>query len=167
MGKRRDGTAADYITQALLLLMRRKDYHDISVTALCEKAGTTRMSFYRSFESKEDVLAKYITRITAEFIEKTGISYERDTTQEYFVKLLTHMKAQQWFCEALLRAGLIYLVKDEFDRVFLRVYAGKYDAYKSSFLAGGIYNVFLFWLTNGCPETPEALAEKLTGLLEK
>ncbi len=111
--------------------------------------------------------AKHITRVTAEFIEKTGISYERDTTQEYFVKLLTHMKAQQWFCEALLRAGLIYLVKDEFDRVFLRVYAGKYDAYKSSFLAGGIYNVFLFWLTNGCPETPEALAEKLTGLLEK
>lgn len=167
MRRKREGMVADYITEALLALMKKKDYHDISITEVCEKAGATRMSFYRNFESMEDILVKWITKITNEFIERTAISYENDSTRDYFIKLLTHMKEQQWFCEALYRAGLIHLVKDEFDRVFQRVYAGRYDEYKSYFVAGGIYNVFLLWLVKGCRESPEGMADKLAGMLEK
>ncbi len=65
------------------------------------------------------------------------------------------------------RAGLIHLVKKQFDRVFLEIHQGEYDPYKSYFLAGGIYNVFLLWLKNGCRETPEELADRMEDMLEK
>ena len=42
-----------------------------------------------------------------------------------------------------------------------------YEDYKSYFLAGGIYNVFLLWLMNGCTETPEELADRMNDILIK
>ncbi len=60
---KREALVGAYITDALLLLMRKKDYKDISITEICEKAGVTRMSFYRNFESKEDILKKWTTDV--------------------------------------------------------------------------------------------------------
>ncbi len=80
---------------------------------------------------------------------ETGISYQRD------------------FCLALYRAGPLHLVKAEFDRVFQSAYQGQYESYKSYFLSGGIYNVFLLWLLRDCAESPEEMAEKLEGILVK
>lgn len=125
------------------------------------------MSFYRNFESKEDILFKKVRNVTDSFVKESDISYKSDTVSSYFVKLFTHMQQQKELCAALNKAGLIYMVKDEFDRVFLNTYKNDYDEYKSLFLAGGIYNVFLFWLINDCRDDPETLAQRLDGILMK
>jgi len=167
MKGRREALSADYITQALLYLMGKKDYRDITVTEICGKAGVTRMSFYRSFESREDVLRRWISSVTDRFLLESGISYRDDSGREYFTKLFTHMQKYGAECLLLHRAGLIHLVKEQFDRVFLEVHRGEYDEYKSYFLSGGVYNVFLLWLMNGLRESPEEMAERLEGLLVK
>ncbi len=164
---KREALVDVYITEALLILLRDKEYKDISITEMCKKAGVTRMSFYRNFESKEDILLKKVRNVTDSFVKESDISYKSDTVSSYFVKLFTHMQQQKDLCAALNKAGLIYMVKDEFDRVFLNAYKNEYDEYKSIFLAGGIYNVFLFWLINGCRDDPETLAQRLDGILMK
>lgn len=148
-------------------LMEKQDYSEITISEICSKAGVTRMSFYRNFESKEDILKKWIIGVTDDFVSFSGISYKNDSLQEYFVKLFTHMLNYRAVCDSLYHAGLVHLVKSEFDRVFLAVYRGEYDDYKSFFLAGGIYNVFLLWLINGYKEEPKQLAKRLAGILEK
>ena len=164
---KREAYVAEYLTQALLMLMERRPYRDITITEICEKAGVTRMSFYRNFADKEDVLFRHVRSITDVFLEESAISYKRDTTEDYFVKLFSHMGRQRGLCLALHEAGLMHLVKDEFDRVFLEVYRGEYDRYKSAFLAGGIYNVFLAWLEGGCAESPQDMARKMEDMLVK
>lgn len=164
---KREALVDVYITEALLILLRDKEYKDISITEICKKAGVTRMSFYRNFESKEDILFKKVRNVTDSFVKESDISYKSDTVSSYFVKLFTHMQQQKELCSALNKAGLIYMVKDEFDRVFLNTYKNDYDEYKSLFLAGGIYNVFLFWLINDCRDDPETLAQRLDGILMK
>lgn len=164
---KREALVDVYITEALLILLRDKEYKDISITEICKKAGVTRMSFYRNFASKEDILFKKVRNVTDSFVKESDISYKSDTVSSYFVKLFTHMQQQKELCAALNKAGLIYMVKDEFDRVFLNTYENDYDEYKSLFLAGGIYNVFLFWLINDCRDDPETLAQRLDGILMK
>ena len=44
------------ITQALLILMESKDFQKITITEIVNKAGVARMSFYRNYDSKEDVI---------------------------------------------------------------------------------------------------------------
>ena len=163
----REALVGEYITDALLYLMKKKDYKDISITEICEKAGVTRMSFYRNFESKEDILKKWVTAITDSFLAVSGISYKNDSTNDYFIKLFTHMEQHKAICLALYKADLIYIVKQQFDRVFLEIHKDEYDEYKSYFLAGGIYNVFLLWLINGCKERPSELADRMENLLMK
>lgn len=46
-------------------------------------------------------------------------------------------------------------------------YLEEYDEYKSVFIAGGIYNVFLFGFTNNCKENPEDLAKRLEDIFMK
>ena len=53
------GATQEYIITALLQLLHKKAFSQISVTELCRKAGVSRMSFYRYFESREDVLKKF------------------------------------------------------------------------------------------------------------
>lgn len=164
---KREALVDVYITEAFLLLLKKKEYKEISITEICKKAGVTRMSFYRNFESKEDILLKKVRYVTDSFLKESSISYKNDTISSYFVKLFTHMQQQKELCAALNKAGLIYVIKDEFDRVFLNTYKQEYDEYKSLFLAGGIYNVFLFWFLNDCRDNPQILAERLDDLLIK
>ncbi len=164
---KREAFVSQYITEALLILMKKKAYKDIPITEICTKAGVTRMSFYRNFASKEDILKRWITDVTDRFLSVSGISYRNDTPREYFLKLFTHMEQYKEICHALYQADLIYLVKEEFDRVILTIYRDDYDDYKSYFLSGGIYNVFLLWLINGVKESPEQLAERLDEILIK
>ena len=86
---KREALVGEYITDALLLLMQRKDYKDISITELCEKAGVTRMSFYRNFESKEDILKKWIGAITNDFLIASGISYKKTAAENTLSSCLT------------------------------------------------------------------------------
>jgi len=158
-------TAAECIAEAFVILLKKKPYNDISISEICDRAGVTRMSFYRNYESKEDVIRKWLTNITDSFVADTKISYEHDSTQEYFTKLFTHMKKHQIICYSLYSSGQEQLLKHEFDRVFQTNYRDKYDTYKSYFISGGVYNVYLRWLINGCEESPDEVAEKLEGFL--
>ena len=40
----------DCITKALFKLMKSKNYHDITVSALVKTAGVSRNSFYRNYQ---------------------------------------------------------------------------------------------------------------------
>lgn len=65
------------------------------------------------------------------------------------------------------KANLIHLLKSEFENKLLAIHQKEYDNYKSYFLAGGIFNVYYFWLVNGCKESSEEIANKLVDLMQK
>ncbi|MBR6940531.1 MAG: TetR/AcrR family transcriptional regulator, partial [Clostridia bacterium] len=41
------------ITTALLIIIREKDYDEITITDITEKAGVSRMAYYRNYKSKD------------------------------------------------------------------------------------------------------------------
>lgn len=52
----------DAFCTALFQLLLKKPLEKISVTELCHMADLDRTTFYRSFESKDDVLDYYLDR---------------------------------------------------------------------------------------------------------
>lgn len=52
MTVKRDGTVADYITQAFLMLLQKKSFHDIKINEICEKAGVTRKTAFHKDNNK-------------------------------------------------------------------------------------------------------------------
>ena len=45
------------LVAALYQLMERDTYQDLTITQICQEAEVTRQTFYRHFQTKQDVLA--------------------------------------------------------------------------------------------------------------
>lgn len=158
---------SDYITQELIKLMNKKEFNKISITELCNKANVSRISFYRNFESKEDILLKYTDKITSEFIKNQKYKYSLNNRKEYIFELFSHLNNHKDYCSLLYKNNLIYIVKDIFDKYFFKTISdssSKKEQYNHVFNAGGFYNMFEFWLKNGCTESPKELSEMFINL---
>ena len=53
----------DYMVDALILLLRKQPYQSITVGQIAAKAGVNRSTYYRNFQSKEDIIKRYYCRI--------------------------------------------------------------------------------------------------------
>ena len=56
-----DVLSKEYLQQALLLLMENKPIEKIKVSELCQKAGVSRMTFYRLYGDKMEVIKDMIS----------------------------------------------------------------------------------------------------------
>lgn len=69
--------------KALLKLLLKKNYHDISVNEICSLAGKTKMTFYRYYKDKADLLAvAFINLINEEYSEAYKKILRKETDQE-------------------------------------------------------------------------------------
>ena len=147
------------ITAALLSLMEEKPVDDISVYELTERAGVGRVSFYRNFRDKDDVLRFFISEETEKWLGEDHVSYlAAGRTKEFAVFLLRHMREYRGFFDLLMRDGRMYLLEDEFDsriRLYLDQSA---DPWHIAFLTGGFYKLFRYWAACGYRESPEEIA---------
>ncbi len=118
--------AQEQLTQALLKLLEKKKLSEVTVSELCNKAHLSRLSFYRNYDSIEEILKKHLSNITEGFISKTPVNY-RTTPREQFIKeLFEHLLKHRDVIELLFDNNLSYLVKEEFDNAF-SLSAEKYD----------------------------------------
>ena len=60
------------ITNALLELLKEKSIADISITELTQKTQIDRVSFYRNFQTKEDILREESDRLIKEWGKYSG-----------------------------------------------------------------------------------------------
>jgi len=140
------------IYSSLIKLMKNKKYEHISITEIAKKAGINRVTFYKNFETKEDVLAYGIkTRFEESLneIEKLGndVSFKRIikfqlekwTNNKEEIKTLFNNN-----CE-----GLIF--KTFFDNLFNTI--SKYSFFKDmsevqrAFITTGTYGFMMYWIT--------------------
>lgn len=100
------------IADALLSLMKRKPFQQITVTEICEEAAIGRKTFYRNFELKEDVLDFYMDHLCLAF-EKEILG---KTTDEQLYLYFSFSKQNIDFFSALNQNGLLPLCQRKFSK---------------------------------------------------
>ena len=73
----------------LLQLIKKQKFEDITITDIANKAGVTRVTFYRNFNSKEEIIKNHLDNITDEFIKTSNILYNPNDFKNYIIKLFT------------------------------------------------------------------------------
>lgn len=149
----------EHITDALLELMQDKPIEDISISELCETAGIGRASFYRNFNSKEDILRGYIQNIFQDWTQGDQQNQGKPLS-ELLRSIFSHFEAHRSFYELLNQRNLIYLLKDVIigicgpkpDHSKIEVYARAYVSY-------ALYGWIEVWFQRGMQETAEEIAE--------
>lgn len=147
-----------YIAEALIYLMKKKDFNSITNKEITDKAGLSHITYYRNFTSKDEIIKYYLDNITDEFIEKKKVDYDKKNFKNYIIILFEHLKEKEDIGLLLYKSNLIHYIKDEFDRIFFNKAHNKKEMYHFCFVSGGLYNIYYNWLINGCVESPEELA---------
>ncbi|MDG2954076.1 TetR/AcrR family transcriptional regulator [Bisgaard Taxon 10/6] len=152
------------ITEALLRLMKKKNFDTISITEITALAGVSRISFYRNFESKEDVLIKHlyeraITSFTA---------LHADTVRERLIGLFKVTDELGDVLDLLYSQGLSHL----FLRYFAFVIGAKpeqsnEDAFRSSIMMGLCFGSLDEWIKRGRLESPEVMVDILQNTIRR
>lgn len=146
------------IADALIDLMKKKDFDKITNKNITDKAGLSHITIYRNFKSKDEIIKYHLDLITNEFIRTKKVNYNPNNFKEYLIVLFTHLKEKEELGILLYKANLIYLIKDEFDKIFYNKAKNIKEQYNYYFISGGLYNIYYNWLINGCKETPKDLA---------
>ena len=58
------------VEEALAFLIDKKAFSEITISELVKKAGIARSTFYRNYESKEDIIRSSIRKTLLEFDEQ-------------------------------------------------------------------------------------------------
>ena len=160
--KKRTETVKDRISLAFIHLLKEKEYHDITIVDIINEAQAGRMSFYRNFADKDDILRHYIAAVTDEWLSHTEENYitlTKDSLSPYIIWLLSHMYQHKDVVSILIRTEKMYLLEEEFDKRLFSRLSETASTWEIIYKIGGIYKLFVYWAKNGFCETPQEIAE--------
>ncbi len=146
-----------HITDSLLKLLEDKELADISISELCDHAGVGRASFYRNFNSKEDIVRAYINELFDEWKKE----WEKQNSPSLSLgigRIFEHFEQRKAFYSLLNERHLIYLLKDVIlDTLEFQPDLPKPDAYAKAFVAYALYGWIEVWFQRGMRESAEEM----------
>lgn len=169
----------EWVFGALLSLLGKKPYDEIKIASITEEAGVARQSFYRNFESKDDIVCQYFLTLLDDYTDALTVRYGnipicdfantvtdetiRDVLTIFFETLLTRR-------EDILRLRDASLSRMFYDAVrrytqMLRTKSGAGGDYQISFQLGGIAELTIDWIDREMRETPREMGIILADML--
>ncbi|WP_270335722.1 TetR/AcrR family transcriptional regulator [Streptococcus macedonicus] len=161
------------LSKELYLLVTERHYDKITIYHILEKAGVSRRTFYRYFNSKSDLMDYCLDN----FIE--GYYLQRDNfilaqqAEDIFLVTLNFMYYNREFIRSLVESGHFSLLTANFNDKSELIYktmdlpwcvedsSDHSIDYISKGLLGAYLNVLQFWLTKDEPERSEHIAKNL------
>ncbi|MBN2299556.1 MAG: TetR/AcrR family transcriptional regulator [Acholeplasmataceae bacterium] len=150
-------------------LLSKSDYHSINMSSIALEAQVSRMTLYRYFKDKEDIIIYYIQETMKRF--KHMISNQPSPNFVYILQ----MRNQLIYEDARLRTAFNHEIVESLFREVIKQSEPLINSfipnvslvskYKKLFVAGGISNITRDWVLNGMKETPEQITRECLKLL--
>ena len=157
------------VEEALLAMMGRMPYEDITVTALCREAGITRRVFYHLFPGKADALCALLDHTILES-ESWGPEV-RDPALRFFLfwkdrrPLLDALQANQ-LTGLLLERMIESVMNEDYDLLhWIRRNGWEQERDIIVFHLSGIMGLIYRWYYSGFRESPEEMAALLNKIM--
>lgn len=153
------------ITEAILALLEKESFDHLKVSAIVQKAGVSRMTFYHYYDSPTSALKDYLQIIVAEYLENSENAQDRIQYLEYqhILYSLNFFDQYSYFFLSLVKNNLQGILLDGINH-FMEEHIeteGRLSIYQVYSYAGGLLNTFLKWEENGKKERAEAIAETI------
>lgn len=147
----RNSYVKNEITKALLELLKEKDLKDIKINEMTTMAQVGRVSFYRNYKDKEDVLKQYLEKIIKEW------KLQDQKPFELIMKtLFEHLIAYKDFYTLLYQKDLFYLFRNTLKKLMIQDHQlSNPEAYAVAYMTYGIYGWIKEWIARGMQESPD------------
>ena len=161
-----------WIMESLVSILETRPYKDITIREISERAGLVRKTFYRNFDSKEDVLIAYFDTLAQDFTARLD-EIPALTTSTALRVLFKLCKENEKFLMSLKRSNMMGFMFEYWNRALPALHAKMLDKIKNfpptsndkaleyllTFNVGGTFNIILKWINEGLSISPDGLAD--------
>lgn len=165
----------NWIADSLIRLLETYSFQEITVTQICQEAQLVRKTFYRNFETKEDVLHYILDHLFESFQNKFDINAMEPF--EIFTHYYEYWSEKKQLLTYLHRDDLFYLLTKKYieyaDSVRLHLLFSKgainrqtgLEPFVIHFIAGGMVAILEHWLELDFNESIATLTSLTDALL--
>lgn len=161
------------IQEALFALLKKKRFSEITITDIVQESGVARASYYRNFDSKENIIETYIQRLHHEVGQMINASENiiSSFNHKNLVISLEYYLKHKYYILQLYNNGFGTLIQEELNR-YAEDFLGDMPChsikrYELYFISGAMFNMIIQWLKNGAEESPNEMAHVFLDYLSK
>ena len=164
----------EWIAKALFELMKEKPYKEITITEVSEKADLARRTFYRHFETLDDVL-NYTMQTTFEQFAIFLSSQQQQMDVPTYVRIFfEYWEQHKWFLQLLQKDNLLFMllqrfmpaVRDNLHDDVTNIPNAEILEYVFYFASGGLWNLLVKWLEDGTTLSPKEMENIAENIIE-
>ena len=159
----------DCMVQALIQLLKTKSLSNITITELTERAGVSRMTYYRNYHSLDDIFSSYLKDLVESYRQDVATwpdkgNYNDSRNMLHCYEYFNHYKE---FIACLVQTGLGHLLLQALDGYILDTYytedKGQDFYYTLRAFSGSLYNIYVTWILEDSKES----AEEIVSIIRK
>lgn len=181
MSIKEDNRTKHWIIIALLDLLASKKYHDITISQIVNKAGLGRRTFYRYFQTKDQVMERVAELLMDEFADEIA-AYSAETQERVAEAYFAFWEAHVDILLLLSKAHLLYFIEDNLIPLLHRVaikmghikeplHGGEmpveYEEYKYDFAIklAGFWKATMIWVLENPRKSPKEMSRIINRVL--
>ncbi len=165
----------EWTFEALAKLLETKSFSDIKISEIINKAGISRATFYRNFNSKEDIVKIKVRNMFIDFHQNMMAYYtENLPTDETIVisEFFKRIDQEEKLVDTVIKSNLEYLMIDGIlqiinyykERFYELVKTNKKtEEYTMDMVSSSAWTLLARWHKSGKEETPLRLAKIYLG----
>lgn len=162
----------EQISNALYALMKEKSYSEISISELCRKAHISRQTFYTLYQSKENIIIKYLQANI--YTPNADLSAGQDgptfKLEDFCLQFSRYLISNKEFLTLLVNNGILHLLFESMYQsmlacdFFLNYLNEKERRYIAAFIASGFSGIGQVYIEQGAVDSEEFLKEQIGSL---
>lgn len=180
---------ASRMDEALLTLLKKKDFEYITVKEVCEEAKVNRSTFYLHYENTIDVLEEVLSNLSSSFakhfesVGKASLDIPRANLEElYFLRnkflipYLEFIKENKMVYKAIRGNPSLFRAKSTYERMFKDIFTPilirfgleeRWHKYLTDYYMSGLSSIILDWVRDECTIPISELADFIQGIVER
>ena len=151
------------LADALLVLLKEKPMEKITVDELTAKAGVGRVTYFRSFTSKSEIITFKFIRMWERYAELNDIKVRDRFDLDNALHFFQYNQSIRHILTLVYQAGQQEALHESFYRIMTPPdrELDTLSTYREKFYAHGLYGLLDEWIKRDFRETPEEMAETL------
>lgn len=146
------------ISDALLRLMKQQPFSSITITQICKEADIGRKTFYRGFETKEDILDFQLDMLYSDFEKELIHTEHAQALPNFFAFMKKHVE----YFSMLYRQHMIPMFHEKFYSLADRMVPiwsldPVEQEYRKTSLMGAVLAIASLWVQRGFSESVEEI----------
>ena len=153
------------ITDALFSLMREQSLDRIAISDIIRRAEVARVSFYRNYASKEDVLVTLVRDVLDEYRQSADYNLADYTSRANVTRAFRYFRRYRDYALNLYHSGFGPMLLEELNRFHAEIAGSMPAASPERYLLyafiGALFNTAIVWLEEEAPCDVDTISDVL------